>query len=79
MKYGLTYNFISEEASKLYDEPLGIVMSVGYMNRVSKYFTYYLDLGYDHTIVNKNTQFKDWGGMQINFGISLNLGIETQE
>jgi len=76
LKCGLSYNFISEELTELYSEPFGLIMSVGYMKKLSKYVTYYVDLNYDYAKTNTGYYFKDWSGFLINFGISLNIGAD---
>ena len=76
LKCGLSYNYISEELTELYSEPFGLIMSIGYMKRISKYLTYYVDLNYDYAKTNTGYYFKDWGGFLINFGLSLNIGAD---
>jgi hypothetical protein len=44
------------------------------MKRLSKYFTYYVDLNYDYAKTNTGYYFKDWSGFLVNFGISINMG-----
>ena len=76
IKCGITYNFISEELTDLNSEPFGLIMSVGYMKRLSKYMTYYLDLNYDYAKATSGYRFKDWSGFLVNSGISINLGAD---
>lgn len=73
LKYGLSYNFIKETLNEIEDKNIGLIMSVGYMKRVSPLFTYYVDLNYDYAKTKTGYQFKDWSGLLINFGISFNL------
>ena len=73
LKCGLSYNFMSETSTDLDSENVGFIMSVGYMRRLSKWFTYYADLNYDYAKTDTGYSFKDWGGFLINFGISINL------
>jgi hypothetical protein len=76
LKCGLSYNFISESSTDLYSEKVGYIMSIGYMRRLSEWFTYYADLNYDYAKTDNGYYFKDWGGFLINFGISINLGAD---
>ena len=74
LKCGLSYNFITETLTDMYSEKFGYIMSIGYMRRFSKWFTYYADVNYDYAKTDSGYAFKDWGGFLLNFGISINLG-----
>jgi len=78
LKLGISYNFISEELTDLYSEPVGLLMSVGYMKKISKVMTYYVDFGYDYVKTDRSKLFKDWSGVLINFGISFNPWTEEE-
>ncbi|MFZ6052565.1 hypothetical protein [Halocola ammonii] len=76
VKCGLTYNFLSEESTDLYSESFGFIMSAGYMRRISKYLSYYMDLNYEYTKSSAGYTFKDWSGFLLNMGINLNFGAD---
>jgi hypothetical protein len=75
-KCGLSYNLISEEMTELVSKTPGFIMSVGYMKRFTKFFTYYVDLNYDYAMSESGYYFKDWSGFLINCGLSVNIAAE---
>jgi len=73
LKYGLTYNFLLEETTRLETNVFGLLMSVGYMKRFSNFLSYYIDINYDYAKTRKAKVFNDWSGFVIMTGVSFNV------
>ena len=74
LKWGISYNFIKETTSNLNSEPFGFLVSLGYLRKVSKIINSVFEIGYDYTRVNKSDKYREWSGLKISIGLSLNLG-----
>lgn len=74
-KYGLSWNFIKEDFTQTDEKRFGFIMSVGFMKRISKAFSAYIDLGYDYA-GTRNSYMRDWSGFIIKTGLAVNLAFE---
>jgi len=74
LKWGISYNFIKETTSDLNAEPIGFLISLGYVRKISKAINSGFEIGYDYTRVNKSDIYREWSGLRISVGISLNFG-----
>ncbi len=73
LKTGVSFNLVSEFSTDQQEEAVGFIMAVGYMRRISRNITYYLDFNYDYLKTEDSLFFNDWGGFLINMGIGINL------
>lgn len=73
-KIAVTYNNVTEQVSRLEGvESFGLVLSAGYIKKTSCNFNYFVHIGYDYAKTNSVLYFKDWGGLLVSYGISINL------
>lgn len=79
LKLGITYNSITETYTSIDQGVFGYVFSVGYLHRIDKYVSYYMDLGSDYARVNSGYQLRDWSGFRFDIGISINLGVGSKD
>lgn len=75
-KGGVSFNGFSDEWTGLISSNWGMTFSVGYMQRISRYVSYYVDLNYDYAQTRPEELHRDWSGFLVNAGISLNIGAE---
>jgi hypothetical protein len=73
LKYGVSYNLLSEETTRLSSNPFGFNFSFGFMKRISKSLAYNMDLSYEYIITDPRKYYRDWSGFMINFGLNWNL------
>ncbi len=79
LKIGVTYNSIFESSTDIDEGVFGYVFSVGYLHRIDKYISYYMDLGSDYARVNTGSLLRDWSGFRFDIGISINLGVSSKD
>ncbi len=59
LKCGASYNFITEQSTQLYAEPIGFIMAFGYLKKLSKYINYYVDINYDYAKIKSQHKFNN--------------------
>lgn len=79
LKLGLTYNVITESTANIDAGVFGYVFSVGYLHRIDKYVSYYVDLSNDYARVNSSSNLREWSGFRMDIGISVNLGVSAKQ
>ncbi len=79
LKLGFTYNVITESTSKIDANVFGYVFSVGYLHRIDKFISYYIDLGNDYARVNSSSNLREWSGFRMDIGISVNIGVSSKQ
>lgn len=79
LKLGLTYNSITESSTNIDEGVFGYVFSVGYLHRIDKYVSYYMDLGSDYARTSSGSSLRDWSGFRFDIGISINLGVGSKD
>lgn len=77
-KYGIALNMFEETITDTKNELFGFVLSVGYLNRISKYVSCHIDFGYDYYRSDEGRTLKDLSGFILNAGISFNLGANAK-
>ncbi|MBE9469155.1 MAG: hypothetical protein IMY72_12655 [Bacteroidetes bacterium] len=73
IKYGISYNFLSESSTDFDSDVIGFLFSAGYMRQITKEFKYHLDVGYEYSKSNLGVLYRDWSGFYINIGASFNM------
>lgn len=73
LKYGVSYNLLSESSTDLYSETIGFLFSAGFMRQFTKVFNYHIDVGYEYSKASEGDLYRDWSGFYINMGISFNI------
>jgi hypothetical protein len=71
LKFGGSYNFISEEFSDMYSESYGIQINLGYTRKLTRLLSSKFEISYDYARINKSVAYRDWGGLNLNAGLAL--------
>lgn len=73
IKGRISYDSVSETSTGHYSEPPGVIMSIGYLRRLSNRNTFFTNIAYSCARNRTEPYLNDFSSLLISFGFSFNL------